>query len=455
LTPHGVSHSNDEQSTTTTHRWSAIAKASLLIAGTTVGGGFLALPQTVVVPLGGFPVSALALLTVWVFLLAVSWILCQSIVQCHADTGRVGLGIVYLAQRTLGAGSVTLALLVMLTEATLVSQLSRAGILFANSGSSSLRSYKAGCAIAALSAAVVSFGGDCYNNNNDDDDKKKLATNFNAALTTIFLVAAVLLFAAGQSAADWSRCLQQTAATTTFTFLGSIAKATPTMLQLLVYGEILPNLCRMLHYNASSIRVALVIGSAIPLVLLTGWAALGVALLPPTTALLSAVTSTGGGGGVDPVTVLLQSGGAVQSRLYVLAVAAIGTTILGSYLALESVYQDVFSGSSMTAENRWWWLKQRPLLAKVLAIVVPPLAIACASPSIFFKAIDFAGAYPLLLLYGVISPLIYVRTNNNNSKETKSFVFARGLGLLSLAVVCTSLVKDVPKLLVWLVSMLR
>lgn len=66
-----------------------------------MGGGFLALPQTVVVPLGGFPVTAASLLVVWTFLLAQSWILCRSIVLCHQETGRDGLGITYLAQHVL------------------------------------------------------------------------------------------------------------------------------------------------------------------------------------------------------------------------------------------------------------------------------------------------------------------------------------------------------------------
>jgi hypothetical protein len=57
-----------------------------------------------------------------------------------------------------------------------------------------------------------------------------------------------------------------------------------TFLQLLVYCEILPNVCAMLRYEAKRIRVAIVLGSLLPLIAEIGWAALGIGLLPPGTA---------------------------------------------------------------------------------------------------------------------------------------------------------------------------
>lgn len=287
--------------------------------------------------------------------------------------------------------------------------------------------YQAGCCIAAIAGAVFAFGG---NTKRDDDDdvsssSNSLATNSNAVLTTVFLISAVLLFQAGAPAADWSRCLT----TSSKVSFSTLAKATPTMLQLLVYGEILPKVCHMLDYQPRRIRTALILGSTIPLILLAGWAALGVALLPPTTL-------------GDPVTVLLQQhGGAVQSRLYVLAVSAIGTTILGSYLALESAYKDAVTSFVPRKSYQRFLTRQT-----ALAIVAPPLAVACISPSLFLRAIDFAGAYPVLLLYGVIPSLISLRSRSSNNKN--GFV-ARSLGLLSLAMLGLNAFQDVRKLVWW------
>lgn len=208
----------------------------------------------------------------------------------------------------------------------------------------------------------------------------------------------------------------------------TIAKAIPTMLQLLVYGEILPNVCQMLNYKPSAILVALILGSFIPLVLLCGWAGLGVSLLSTLS------TST------DPVSILLQSSGAaIQSRLTILAVAAIGTTIIGSFLALQSAYNDV------ALETKKDWL-QRPAISS-FALVAPPLAVSLISPSLFFKAIDFAGAYPVLLLYGVLPPLISHRMNASKT----GFSWSVALGLFSAGMVGVAAVKDVGSILtrVW------
>jgi len=376
-----------------------VVKAALLILGTTIGGGFLALPSTVVVPLGGFPVTLVSLTTVWLFLLAASWVLIGDIVTCHRETGKDALGIVYLTRHVFpGREKFALALLVVLTEATFVSQLARAGILVGG-----IRNYRAGCIATAAVGAMM-----CQ--------REGLATNTNALLTIVFLVSAVLMFQAGQSSAVWSRCFASSA---TMNF-ATVARAVPVQLQLLVYGEILPNICRMLQYDKKSIAVALTIGSGLPLLLLTGWAALGVALVPS--------LSTA----VDPVTILLQHS-TVQRRLAVLAVSAIGTTVLGCYLALQSAYRD-----AVTTRSSPNWME-------TLIIAGPPTVIACLSPSLFGQAIAFAGAYPVLLLFGVLPAALSVRMHN-----TQTTWLTRVLGLLSVGMVAASAVTDIQKLLAWL-----
>ena len=229
------------------------------------------------------------------------------------------------------------------------------------------------------------------------------------------------------------------------------------MLQLLVYGEILPNVCHMLQYNRRRIRRAVVLGSLIPLLLLTGWAALGVALVPSVTASSSSLPAVA----VDPVNILLQGGDAVAQRLFVLSTSAIGTTILGSLLALDSAYRDVLrmifgpsSASSVpqddTAERRQsndaalqFW--QRPMVA-ALAITIPPTLIAAISPSIFLQAIDFAGSYPILLLYGILPPVMALKLGLAGKKRYQV------LAILSGTMVLLSAVTDVKSFVGTIVS---
>ena len=46
----------------------------------------------------------------------------------------------------------------------------------------------------------------------------------------------------------------------------------------------------------------------------------------------------------------------------------------------------------------------RRRLASAAMVALPSLLVAASSPSVFLKAIDFAGSYPVLLLWGVLPP---------------------------------------------------
>lgn len=433
-------------------------KASLLIAGTTVGGGFLALPQTVVVPLGGFVPSAISLTGVWLFFLVQSLVLCECFVQCHKERQTQQytstsfsldevIGIPSLVHHTLGPqGSfVTTALLILVTEATLVSQLSRAGSLLAGTGT--LMKYRFGCILAGTVGAILSLGGTSHRHGQTQSQSQQdvkttpsqqptnhLAANANAILTIIFLVSAILVFQTGSQTATWSHCLNTSSISSPSILTGKVLTAIPTMLQLLSFGEILPHVCHMLKYQSQAIQTSILWGSSIPLLLLTGWAGLGVALLGPLT-------------NSDPIQVLLSTGSrAMQQRLMILATSAIGTTILGSFLALNSVYCDITQGSShgttshLPSRSRL----QHPLIA-TLSIVIPPMAISITSPTTFLRAIDFAGSYPVLLLFGVIPPVLALRMKKQNPKQTfikGPTIQYVGLALLSMIMVAMSAIPD-------------
>ena len=390
-----------EQKSTSASRLSRISiiNAALLIAGTTVGGGFLALP-TVVAPTGFFP-AACTLTGVWAFLGIQSLCVVESLLHAlqrrlqnqqstngsKSENTDYNPGVAAAAQSALGKRGETLvvALLVTLMEATLVSQISRAGTLLG----SSTGGYRASCALSALSVAALVFSG----------PTRRLVPFFNSALTIVFCIVAFSLFQTGAPAADWSRLAHSSN-------WSAVGGSLPTFLQLLVYAEILPTVCRMLQYQIQPIRWAILLGSFLPLGLEVGWAALGMGLVP---------LGTKG----DPVDVLLASG-PVQQPLLVLAIAAILTTIIGTYLALQSTANDlwakVHNKASELKENVTPW-KQN--MAEVIAIVIPALAIACISPTVFLRAIDFAGSYPVLLLWGILPPVLCLSQRQRGSTSVR------------------------------------
>jgi tyrosine-specific transport protein len=325
-----------------------------------------------VVAPSGFVPSATALVGVWAYFLVESFVVVECLLTARSisKNKEEHPGIAAAAKSAFGTigEAAVVVLLVLLIEATLVSQISRAGALFPSSY------YRLGCSAVALSVAAIVFGG----------PRGSFVPTINSGLTVVFCVMAVVLFGAGAPAADWSR-LTTTAANGGWS---SLPRAIPTFLQLLVYGEILPTVCRLLQYQVGPIRLAIVLGSILPLGLEVGWAALGIGLIPTTT-----TVAVG-----DPVAALLAAGGPVQAPLLILAGTAILTTIIGSYLALQSTLEDLFPVRRRPSRRR--------RLVAATSIVAPALAIASISPDLFLRAIDFAGSYPVLLLWGVTPPTI-------------------------------------------------
>jgi tyrosine-specific transport protein len=254
-------------------------------------------------------------------------------------------------------------------------------------------------------------------------------------VTGVFAVSGAALFAVGAPHADWARLA-------TPCHWPAAAHAIPTFLQLLVYGEILPSVCALLQHQLPALRKAVVVGSLLPLLVEVAWAALGVGLtVPPGPAAAAAAGSAAAGAAaavaavVDPVDVLLATRGPVQLPLLCLAAAAVSTTVVGSYLALGNALSDwltrppstdadaatataaaasngagrrVAAGASSAEADAPRLGQQRRLLIAAMS-VLPPLLVACSSPGVFLAAIDFAGSYPVLLLWGVAPPCMALR----------------------------------------------
>ena len=268
------------------------------------------------------------------------------------------------------------------------------------------QNYKLGCALSSISIALLVFG-----------PKRRgveFASRMNSFLTGGFLLSTFCVFACGVKLADWNQLGLGSSLSTIK--LGKIFDAIPTFLQLLVYGEIIPCVCELLDYNTKSIRTAVILGSFLTLCLQISWSGLGIALLSSSTASGMMVN--------DVVTMLLQQGGIVRIPLISLAITAILTTILGSYLALLTMFngiyvkllsqrisKDEFTAPHLTDEidrtkiNSSSSISFQQRLIVGCSITIPSLLIASTSPSIFLKAIDFAGSYPVLLLWGVIPPI--------------------------------------------------
>ncbi|XP_058080005.1 uncharacterized protein LOC131228173 isoform X3 [Magnolia sinica] len=150
-----------------------------------------------------------------------------------------------------------------------------------------------------------------------------------------------------------------------------------------VYQNVVPVLCTNLEGDLSKVRTAIVLGTAVPLVLFLTWDAV----------ILGTISNLNPSGGkvADPLELLRSSNGIVGPIVEVFSFLAIATSYIGFVLGLSDFLSDLLklpSGQS----------KPLPYLLSLF----PPLLLALLDPEIFFKALDFAGTYGVLVLFGIL-----------------------------------------------------
>ncbi|CAK9067185.1 unnamed protein product [Durusdinium trenchii] len=364
--------------------------AAVLVTGTAIGGGFLALPYTTAP--SGFVPSFVVMLFSWALLFVQAQVATDLLVE---ESKGEAVSFAVAAQRRLGSkGEIVISVLfLLLMMTTLVSQYAEAGALF-----STLTGMPQNLArlLLSLALAILTW-----------KSPTTRTAAVNGLLTLGFVLASFVVFGTGLPLAHWDRLLRSD--------WRNYARSFPTILQLFVYLEVTPSIGSLLQLQPSRMKRAIFVGSVLLLILETAWSALGLALVP-----------FHGGLREDPVTVLLRQGGPVASAVLGLGCFAVVTTILGTNLALRS-----FCRGAKLLPPSW---------AYSLGVLLPALAPKGA----FFAAIDFAGAYPVTLLWGCALPLMALRGQNKTKRKT---LLLLALFLASLATVVIYAVQDLGLLL--------
>jgi len=362
--------------------------AAAIVAGTAIGGGFLALPS-VTTPIGYGPTVG-GLVLAWLFLVGSSWAFCEA--AGHVSSSSTTTSLATVLQRAFGPQAAWLGGLgfVLQMLAVVTAQIVKGAELLAHLTGIP---YVWGCWIPPLWTAFYVF---------HNSSSKVEGTN--TALTTTMLggFAALIMgtiVSGGNSSgafsrSDWRRLLPHTAST---------SWAMPVFINLLCFGQAMPMIVeRMMQRGGGGetntnnkntnvsptattkalldARWAATIGSSIPLLMCLVWAAIATALVPPNSTM-------------DPLFSLLDQGPAIRIPVCLLSVGAIGTTLLGSFLALGHFVADVVSSSSSTTHHQH--------LSQWLTTLIPCL-FACWGPTLYLPLLAFAGAYPTTILHGLV-----------------------------------------------------
>jgi tyrosine-specific transport protein len=183
--------------------------------------------------------------------------------------------------------------------------------------------------------------------------------------------------------------------------------ALPAMVTSFGFHNIVPTLRDYLHSNVKKLRLALAIGTAMPLLIYLLWQViiLGVLPLQGENGIEAALEQ-----GLEATTALRATTGAlvVTDVAQWFALFAIVTSFLGVALSFVDFLAD---GLKIP--------KNRTGLAGLCALaLLPPVVLALTNPSIFLSALGFAGGICAVIVFGIFPPLMcFVARRRSHAKR--------------------------------------
>lgn len=348
----------------------SIFGGALLVAGTSIGGGMLALP--ILTSLGGFVPSLVIYLCCWMFMACTGLLFLEISLWMHEEAN-----VVSMADRTLGkfgklaAWAIYLFLFYCLTLAYIVG----CGNLVVDFFHNSIPAWLGSLIFVALFAPFVFAGA-------------RVVGKLNVFLM-LGLVGSFLIFIwVGYPSVnleylkhkDWSLSLL----------------ALPVSFTSFAYQGIIPTLVHYMDYNPRKTRFAILIGSFIPLVIYIIWQWLILGIVPTFGPGGLAEALEKGQNAVEPLNNFIRN-----PKIYLIgqyfAFFALVTSFFGVTLGLLDFLADGLG------------MKKKPgnKLFLCFLVFVPPMIVACMYPHIFLKALDYAGGFGCALLLGLM-PILMV-----------------------------------------------
>ncbi|XP_072975818.1 uncharacterized protein [Typha angustifolia] len=359
------------------HEPGSVTSGIFLVAGTTVGAGILAIPA--VTQEAGFLASALTCILCWIYMVVTGLLIAEVNVNTMCELGSGGVSLVSMAMRTIGRVGVQAACwsYIFIHYALLVAYVARSSEILTNSFGIPLWES------ATLFSLVL--GGICY------FGSQRFIGVVNGFLVFSILVSFTSLLGVASGNLQWNSLFQAN--------IEAIPQSIPIIALSFVYQNVVPVLCTNLEGNLSKVRTAIVCGTAIPLILFLSWDAVILGTIPYLEASNSHIT--------DPLELLRSNNGTIGPIVETFSFLAIATSYIGFVLGLSDFVADLLklpSGQS----------KPQPFLLTL----VPPLVLSLLDPEIFFKALDFAGTYGVLVLFGVLPAAMSWSERYSNASES-------------------------------------
>jgi len=385
---------------------------SLLIAGTTIGVGMLALP--VVTGPGGFWPSILVYLACWIFMLCTGLLLLEVCSWMPPDTNLISM-----AQRYLGRyGKIACWFIYLfLFETVMIAHVVGGGSISSEILAGKLSPQISLLIYVLLFSPVVYLG-------------TKAVDRLNLLMFSGVILSYLLFVFVSYKHVDW--------ALLTFKNWSKAWLALPVLFTAFTYQVIIPTLMTYMHRNVKRVRLAILIGTSIPLLVYLVWQVMILGIVPAEGPNGLSEAAAKGQNAITPLRHFLG-----ETNVYAIGKAFGFFAMTTSYIALSLAFLDFLADG----------LKVKKVgLRKVflcLLIFVPPTIISLINPNIFITALGYAGGISCAILFGIYPPLMvwvgrYRMGNTTGQQVPGGRVF---LSLLILFILIELAIELFPQLL--------
>ncbi len=343
-----------------------VAGGSLLIAGTSIGVGMLALP--VATGAAGFLPSALIYFLCWLFMIATALLLVEVSLSMPKDTSFISM-----AEKLLGSTGkkVFWIAYLFLFITVMIAHIVGGGAVLREIFGMGLSGTLWTIVYAAAIAPIVYLGTHTVDRINIVLLSGTLLSYFAFIAVSLGYIDLSLI-----SHIDW----------------GKTWIAVPILFTAFTFQVIIPTLMTYMERNVRKIRIAIFVGSSIPLVVYLIWEFLILGILPQA-ALVDAAKA--GENAVEPLKHFVDSG----------SLSAIGKGF--AFFAMTTSFVPLaLSFFDFLADGLHMKKKGKNKTALVAAIFGIPLFVALIYPNVFLIALGYAGGVSCAFLFGLMPPLL-------------------------------------------------
>jgi tyrosine-specific transport protein len=354
--------------------------ALALVAGTTIGAGVLALPSATVA--AGFLPSTVALGVAWFYMTMSGLLIAELSLNRFGETGQPGIGLLSIYEDSLGKtwGRLGSASYFFLHFAVLTAYISQGG--------TNLEGFLASVGVSSEIPGQVLFAGvgavALYT------ASQTLVQKVNNVLVAGVFATFLGIIAFGAGSTDFGALIDLSNQ-----HPENVVNAFPILFLSMVYQNIVPTVVMQLEGDRKKITTAIIGGTLAPFLMYTAWNAVmlgNVVGIDPSTL-----------GNMDPISFLqhnTEEAPVLGLLVSTFSELALITSLIGFVYGLLDGFTDVL-GLPLQGPS---FEKYKPAL--FAAIFVPPLALSIGDTDIFYKALDYGGAFGVSTLFLVLPPFM-------------------------------------------------